>query len=63
MPVLGELGYGETKAKSSTTPQEVKLLEGIYTQRVTCGYAHTMIMARDESDAEKEAIDKLPVWP
>ncbi|CAG2103028.1 unnamed protein product [Medioppia subpectinata] len=62
-PTYGELGYGENKAKSSTTPQEVKPMEGIYTHDVVCGFAHTLIMARDDGDQEKEAIDKLPVWP
>ena len=60
---LGELCYGESKAKSSTTPQEVKPMEGIYTHRVTCGYAHTLIIARDDGDQEKGLIDKLPEWP
>ncbi len=59
----GELGYGESKAKSSTTPQEVKPMEGIHTHRVVCGFAHTLIMARDDTDQEKERINKLPVWP
>ena len=38
-------------------------MEGIHTLRVTCGFAHTLIMARDDTEQEKERIDKLPVWP
>jgi hypothetical protein len=57
------LGYGENKSKSSTTPQEVKPMEGIYAHQVSCGYAHTLIMARDDTDQEKELINKLPLWP
>ncbi|RWS06750.1 RCC2-like protein [Dinothrombium tinctorium] len=60
-PTYGELGYGENKAKSSTTPQELKLLEGIYVHKVSCGYGHTLMIAKD--DKNSDLIEKLPKWP
>ncbi|NXP97775.1 RCC2 protein, partial [Vidua macroura] len=33
-PTFGELGYGDHKPKSSTAAQEVKTLDGIYTEQV-----------------------------
>lgn len=62
-PTYGELGYGESKAKSSTTPQEVKILDGIYIRSVACGFGHTLAIARDDSQSERDLIDKLPKWP
>lgn len=62
-PTWGELGYGENKSKSSTTPQEVKPMEGIHVHHVSCGYAHTLILARDDDEKEKQLIEALPSWP
>lgn len=56
-PTYGELGYGENKPKSSTTPQEVKILEKVHVKKVTCGYGHTLMIA-DPTNA-----GKLPTWP
>ena len=53
-------GYGDTKARSSTTPQEVKCLHGAYIHSVACGYGHTLMIARDDSDEDKAKIEKLP---
>ncbi|XP_007424283.1 protein RCC2 [Python bivittatus] len=61
-PTFGELGYGDHKPKSSTAAQEVKTLDGIYTEQVAMGYAHSLAIARDESEAEKEKIKKLPEY-
>ncbi|NXV24606.1 RCC2 protein, partial [Cepphus grylle] len=36
-PTFGELGYGDHKPKSSTAAQEVKTLDGIYTEQVSGG--------------------------
>ncbi|KAM6371861.1 protein RCC2 [Pluvialis apricaria] len=36
-PTFGELGYGDHKPKSSTAAQEVKTLDGIYTEQVAMG--------------------------
>uniref|UniRef100_A0A670ZWZ4 Regulator of chromosome condensation 2 n=1 Tax=Pseudonaja textilis TaxID=8673 RepID=A0A670ZWZ4_PSETE len=55
-------GYGDHKPKSSTAAQEVKTLDGIYTEQVAMGYAHSLAIARDESEAEKEKIKKLPEY-
>ncbi|XP_063001245.1 protein RCC2 [Elgaria multicarinata webbii] len=61
-PTFGELGYGDHKPKSSTTAQEVKTLDGIHTEQVAMGYAHSLAIARDESDTEKERLKKLPEY-
>ncbi|XP_075696677.1 protein RCC2 [Rhinoderma darwinii] len=61
-PTFGELGYGDSKAKSSTTAQEVKTLDGIYTEQVAMGYSHTLIVARDETEQDKEKLKKLPEY-
>ncbi|XP_051161683.1 protein RCC2 homolog [Leptopilina boulardi] len=57
-PTYGELGFGEMR-KSSTTPMEVKALEGLYITAVTCGMSHTLMICRDESEEEKNKISKL----
>jgi len=55
-------GYGDHKPKSSTAAQEVKTLDGIFTEQVAMGYAHSLVIARDESETEKEKIKKLPEY-
>ncbi|XP_053256958.1 protein RCC2 isoform X3 [Podarcis raffonei] len=55
-------GYGDHKPKSSTAAQEVKTLDGIYTEQVAMGYAHSLAIARDESEAENEKLKKLPEY-
>jgi len=59
-PTFGELGYGEHKPKSSSYAQEVRPLDGIYVHKVTCGYGHTLMIARCDSEEDKAKIDKLP---
>ncbi|XP_041378460.1 protein RCC2-like [Gigantopelta aegis] len=61
-PTYGELGYGENKPHSSTVPQEVKPLSGIYIQSISCGFAHTLLIARNDTEAEQEKINELPVF-
>ncbi|XP_069467237.1 protein RCC2 [Ambystoma mexicanum] len=61
-PCCGELGYGENKAKSSTTAQEVKTLDGIYIEQVSMGYSHTLVVARDETEQDEEKLKKLPEY-
>ncbi|XP_063273610.1 protein RCC2 isoform X4 [Prinia subflava] len=61
-PTFGELGYGDHKPKSSTAAQEVKTLDGIYTEQVAMGYSHSLVIARDESEAEQERLRKLPEY-
>lgn len=55
-------GYGDHKPKSSTAAQEVKTLDGIFTEQVAMGYSHSLVIARDESETEKEKIKKLPEY-
>jgi len=62
-PTYGELGYGEGKSKSSTTPQEVKTLDGIDIKSVACGFGHTLLIARDKSPEDQANLNKLHSWP
>lgn len=62
-PTYGELGYGESRAKSSTTPQEVKPLDGIHVHHVSTGYGHTLFIAREDSEQDTKTIQGLPEWP
>lgn len=48
--------------KSSTTPMEVKAVEGLYITAVTCGVSHTLMICRDDTEHEKAKINKLPVY-
>lgn len=61
-PCFGELGYGEGGIKSSTVPKEMKPIEGIYVHHVSCGFSHTLLIARCDTEEEQKAIDKLPVY-
>ncbi|XP_024001506.2 protein RCC2 homolog [Salvelinus sp. IW2-2015] len=61
-PTFGELGYGDNKAKSSTTAQEVKTLDGVYTEQVVMGYAHCLVIARQDTPQEQEKLKKLPEY-
>lgn len=58
-PTYGELGYGEGKSKSSTTPTEVKTLEGVHIIKVACGFGHTLLIADEMTLSGKNIKD----WP
>ncbi|KAH3779864.1 protein RCC2 homolog [Dreissena polymorpha] len=60
-PTFGELGLGETP-KSSTTPVESKPLDGIHVHSVSCGFSHTLMIARVDTDEEREKVNKLPLY-
>ncbi|XP_042242580.1 protein RCC2 homolog [Homarus americanus] len=57
-PTYGELGLGDN-IKSSTQPKEVKALEGAHVSQVACGMGHTLMMVRDETEQDKEILEKL----
>ena len=57
--LLSLQGFGELH-KSSTTPMEVKALEGIYILQVSCGLGHTLLIAKDQSEQDKAKLMKLP---
>jgi hypothetical protein len=38
----------------------VKLLDGIYIHRVSCGFAHTLLLAKCDTPEEMARIKKLP---
>ncbi|XP_073794335.1 protein RCC2 homolog isoform X2 [Danio rerio] len=61
-PTFGELGYGDNKPKSSTTAQEVKTLDGVYSEQVVMGYSHSLVIARQDTEQEKEKLKKLPEY-
>lgn len=49
--------------KSSTQPKEVKALEGAHVSQVSCGMGHTIMVVRDETDKDKEILEKLKEIP
>ena len=54
----GELGYGAKGPKSSARPKKIDSLEGLKVSQVSCGMAHTLILAeRDDS-----ITASLPEW-
>jgi len=59
-PCFGELGCGEKK-KSSAAPSVVDTLDGVYVIRVGAGPAHSLYIARNSSDKDKEALAKFKV--
>ncbi|CAB1329489.1 unnamed protein product, partial [Coregonus sp. 'balchen'] len=59
-PTFGELA--NNKAKSSTTAQEVKTLDGVYAEQVVMGYAHSLVIARQDTPQEQETLKKLPEY-
>ena len=36
---------------------------GLHVHEVACGFAHTLLVVRDESDEEKAKLEKVPKWP
>lgn len=51
-------GLGEN-IRSSTQPKEVKTLEGAHVEQITCGMGHTVMLVRDETEQDKEILNKL----
>jgi len=60
-PTFGELGYGPD-VKSSTSAKEVKPVNDCYILDAKCGFSHTLLIARTETDEDNAAIDELPVF-
>ncbi|KNC80753.1 hypothetical protein SARC_06897 [Sphaeroforma arctica JP610] len=59
-PCFGELGYGEGQ-KSSTQPKKIVAVEGLHVFALCEGASLTFLIAREESEAEKEIIQRLDV--
>merc|ERR1712142_649361 len=59
-PCYGELAMGENK-KSSACPVEVKSLDKVYVLDVGMGVAHSIFLARNETEADKKAIESYDV--
>lgn len=53
-------GYGLNSVKTSTTPQEVKPLDGVYIYRVASGWGHVLLLARNDTEEERAKLDDLP---
>lgn len=41
---------------------EIKALDGIYVEQVAMGMHHTLLLAREETDEDKEKISDLPEY-
>lgn len=54
----GELGLGE-KRKSSANPDFMKSAENCYIYRASCGFAHSLMIARTEKDEDQKALSEL----
>jgi len=54
----GELGLGEQR-KSSAQPDLMKAAADIYMLRTAAGQAHTLMIARNETEKDEEALGKL----
>lgn len=62
-PTYGELGYGEGRSKSSTTPEKVRSIDGVQVTKIACGFAHTLLIAKDRGEEDQKALAKVPKWP
>lgn len=54
-PCYGELGLGEER-KSSASPVENKFLSKMHIHAVSCGFCHTLLIARNDTEEEKNAL-------
>eukprot|EP00057_Strongylocentrotus_purpuratus_P026982 XP_011681456.1 PREDICTED: protein RCC2 homolog [Strongylocentrotus purpuratus] len=61
-PTYGELAYGEADSKSSTVAKKARPLDNIYVHHLTCGAGHSLFIARDDTEKDKEELEKLPVF-
>jgi len=59
-PCYGELAMGEHK-KSSAQPVEIKTLDKIYCLEVGMGVSHSLFLARNETEADKKAIESYDI--
>lgn len=59
-PCYGELGLGENK-KSSASPVEIKTMDKVYCLDVGMGLSHSIFLARNETEADKKAIESYDV--
>lgn len=58
---FGEIGLGESR-KSSSNPDLMKTIAGVYVHQVSCGEAHTLMIARNEGDEDKKLLDNIPQY-
>merc|ERR1711884_604063 len=59
-PCFGELAMGENK-KSSAQPTEISKLDSVYVHSVGCGVSHSCFIVRNDTDADKKALEKFKV--
>lgn len=59
-PCFGELAMGENK-KSSAQPTEITKLDSVYVHSVGCGVSHSCFIVRNDTEADKKALEKFKV--
>jgi len=59
-PCVGELGAG-IKKKSSANPMIIDTLGKAYVLRIGAGPSHSLFLVRNQTDADKKAIEAFPV--
>jgi len=40
----------------------MKSAAGVYVYRIQCGQVHTLMIVRNESDKDKEALTEIPMY-
>lgn len=59
-PCYGELGAG-AKKKSSANPMILDTLDKVYVLRIGAGPSHSLFLVRNQTEADKKAIEAFPV--
>lgn len=59
-PTFGELGYGESSAKSSTKPKLIDAMEGLHVHEVSVGFSFTLMLVRCDSEEDKKKLSLIP---
>jgi len=57
----GELGLG-TSRKSSSQPVIMKSVANCYIYQAACGQAHSLMIARNEDDKDKKALEEITAY-
>lgn len=60
-PTLGELGHGHLM-QSAKRPEVIKKLKGLTIHSLTCGYGHSLFIAKNDLDEEKKNLLKMNVF-
>jgi len=60
-PTLGELGHGHLM-QAAKRPEVIKKLKGMTIHNLTCGFGHTLFIAKSDLDEEKKNLLKMNVF-